>query len=180
MKKILGAVWPLAQPIQPISTQIRLNWLCYLAGNSQTAPTIFFQIFRIWFFKDFIRNPQTTIALTFLTHIISGVDGVYHIIFIKILYYVLYYGTFGWCKVVRKHYAYLLNKLSAQTFGAKNFDETAPWTLAQKQLFRKRSCFYKLIKLVNSFLALIKAEDLNCKWHRIWILMHSHVFPWFF
>ena len=28
------------------------------------------------FFKDFIRNPQTTIALTFLTHIISGIDGV--------------------------------------------------------------------------------------------------------
>ena len=29
------------------------------------------------FFKDFIRNPQTEIALTFLTHIISGIDGVY-------------------------------------------------------------------------------------------------------
>ena len=25
---------------------------------------------------DFIKNPQTTIALTFLTHIISGIDGV--------------------------------------------------------------------------------------------------------
>ena len=28
------------------------------------------------FFKDFIKNPQTTIALTFMTHIISGIDGV--------------------------------------------------------------------------------------------------------
>ena len=28
------------------------------------------------FFKDFIKNPQTAIALTFLTHIISGIDGV--------------------------------------------------------------------------------------------------------
>ena len=28
------------------------------------------------FFKDFIKNPQTTIALTFLAHIISGIDGV--------------------------------------------------------------------------------------------------------
>ena len=28
------------------------------------------------FFKDFIKDPQTTIALTFLTHIISGTDGV--------------------------------------------------------------------------------------------------------
>ena len=27
--------------IQSISTQIGLDWLCYLAGNSQTAPTIF-------------------------------------------------------------------------------------------------------------------------------------------
>ena len=25
---------------------------------------------------DFIKNPQTTIALTFLTHIISSIDGV--------------------------------------------------------------------------------------------------------
>ena len=29
-----------------------------------------------WLWKDFIKNPQTTIALTFLTHIISGIDGV--------------------------------------------------------------------------------------------------------
>ena len=38
-----------------------------------------FQTFRICFFKDFINNPQTTIALTFLTHIISDIDGVYGI-----------------------------------------------------------------------------------------------------
>ena len=36
----------------------------------------FFQIFSIYFSKDFIKNPQTTIALTFLTHIIYGIDGV--------------------------------------------------------------------------------------------------------
>ena len=29
--------------ILKISTQIGLNWLCYLAGNSQTAPTILFK-----------------------------------------------------------------------------------------------------------------------------------------
>ena len=28
------------------------------------------------FFKDFMKNPQTTIALIFLTHIISDIDGV--------------------------------------------------------------------------------------------------------
>ena len=31
------------------------------------------------FFKDFIKNPQTTIALTFWTHIISGIDGVFNL-----------------------------------------------------------------------------------------------------
>ena len=40
----------------------------------------FFQIFRICFLKDFIKNPQTTIALTFMTHIISGIDGVLSLI----------------------------------------------------------------------------------------------------
>ena len=52
------------------------KWLCYLAGNSQTAPTFFFQIFMICFFKNFIKNPQTKIALKFSTHINSGIDGV--------------------------------------------------------------------------------------------------------
>ena len=33
--------------------------------------------FKDMFFKDFIKNPQTTIALTFMTHIISGIDGVF-------------------------------------------------------------------------------------------------------
>jgi hypothetical protein len=27
-----------------------------------------------------MKNPQTTIALTFLTHIISGIDGVYSVV----------------------------------------------------------------------------------------------------
>jgi hypothetical protein len=54
-----------------------LDWLCRLAGNSQRAPTIFFK-FSGYFFNYFIKNPQTTIALTFLTHIISAIDGVPH------------------------------------------------------------------------------------------------------
>ena len=62
--------------IQPNLDGNRLDWLCYLAGNFQTAPMIFFQIFRINFFNHLIKNPQTTIALTFLTHNISGVGGV--------------------------------------------------------------------------------------------------------
>ena len=35
-----------------------------------------FQIFSKCFFKDLIKNPQTTIALAFLAQIISGIDGV--------------------------------------------------------------------------------------------------------
>ena len=37
------------------------------------APTIFFKFSGYLFF---IKNPQTTIALTFLTHIISAIGGV--------------------------------------------------------------------------------------------------------
>ena len=33
----------LAQPIQPNLSGNGLDWLCYLFGNSQTAPTIFFK-----------------------------------------------------------------------------------------------------------------------------------------
>ena len=36
----------------------------------------FLSNFMDMFFKDCIKNPQTTIALTFLAHIISGIDGV--------------------------------------------------------------------------------------------------------
>ena len=50
--------------------------LCYWAGNSQTAPTIFFKLSGYIFFNYFIKNPQTTIALTFFTHIISAIGGV--------------------------------------------------------------------------------------------------------
>ena len=51
-----------------------LDWLWYLAGNSQMAPTIFFD-----FFNYLIKNPQTTIALTFLTHNISDIGGVLYV-----------------------------------------------------------------------------------------------------
>ena len=36
------------------------------------------------FFKDFIKNPQTTIALTFFTHIISCIDGVSYLTYKKL------------------------------------------------------------------------------------------------
>ena len=36
-------LWVLNEIIQPNLSGNGLNWLCYLAGNSQTAPTIFFK-----------------------------------------------------------------------------------------------------------------------------------------
>ena len=38
----------------------------------------FFQTFSIFVFNYFIKNPQTTIALPFLTHNISATGGVVH------------------------------------------------------------------------------------------------------
>ena len=61
LKKIMCAAWELiAQPIQPISIQIGLDWQWYLAGNSQTAPTIFSKFSRYNFLIISLRthNPQ--------------------------------------------------------------------------------------------------------------------------
>ena len=61
---------------EPISTQIWLDWLCYLAGNSQTTPS-FFSIFSAYFLK--LCNEEPTNALTFLTPIISAIGGVFNL-----------------------------------------------------------------------------------------------------
>ena len=58
------------------SVLARVDWLSYLAGNSQTAPTIFFKLPVYIFFNYFIKNPQTTIALPFLSDNISAIGGV--------------------------------------------------------------------------------------------------------
>ena len=52
------------------------GWAVLFSRQLPNGTHDFFQIFRMCFLKDFIKNPQTTIALTFLTHIISGIDGV--------------------------------------------------------------------------------------------------------
>ena len=72
-----------------------LDWLCYLAGSFQTATTIFFQISRIYIFNHFIKNPQTTIALTFLTHIISAIGGVHPSLLSVDLFPALYSSFFA-------------------------------------------------------------------------------------
>ena len=55
-----------------------MSWIGYaiLQVTPKRHPPIFFQIFRIHIFNHFIKNPQTTIALTFLNHIISDIGGV--------------------------------------------------------------------------------------------------------
>ena len=55
------------------------NWAGLAVLFSRKIPNgtqFFFQIFRIYIFDYFIKNPQTTIVLTFLTHIISAIGGV--------------------------------------------------------------------------------------------------------
>ena len=54
-----------------------MGWNGYLAGNSQTAPTIFFIFSGYFFLNYFIKNPQTKNAPTFLTHIIFAIGGVF-------------------------------------------------------------------------------------------------------
>ena len=54
-----------------------LDWLHYLAGNFQTAPTIFSYIQDTFFLNDFIKNPQTTNAGAFLPLNISAVGSVH-------------------------------------------------------------------------------------------------------
>ena len=61
------------------SAQFEWKWAGLAVLFSRYLPNgthDFFQNFRICFIKDFIKNPQTTIALTLLTHIISVIDGV--------------------------------------------------------------------------------------------------------
>ena len=50
-----------------------LDWLCYLAGNFQTAPMIFFISSGYIFLNDFIKNPQTRNAHAILPINISAV-----------------------------------------------------------------------------------------------------------
>ena len=73
------------------SAQFEWKWAGLAVLFSRYLPNgthDFFQNFRIRIFKDFIKNPQTTIALTFLTHIISGIDGVTCFLIKKILDFV--------------------------------------------------------------------------------------------
>ena len=69
LKKIVGAVWEL-----PAGTANSAHFHPSLAGLavlfSRQLPNgshDSFQTFSIYFFNYFIKNPQTTIALTFLT-----------------------------------------------------------------------------------------------------------------
>ena len=67
----------IAQPIQPNLRENGLDWLCYLSGNFQTTPTIFFIFSGFFFFlNNFIKNPQTRNALTFWPFNISAVGRV--------------------------------------------------------------------------------------------------------
>ena len=72
----------IAQPIQPISTQIGLDWLCCLAEKSQMAPTIFF-----------IFSPQNNFVSHFW-HIILAIAGVKTILYGFLLKYCYAISTY--------------------------------------------------------------------------------------
>ena len=81
VKNVGGQLWFVGSYWNKISWKYEenygLDWLCYLAGNSQMAPTIFFIFQDI--FKKFVsirtHNPQ--IAPTLLTYIIFATGGVF-------------------------------------------------------------------------------------------------------
>ena len=75
-RSLLEIACQIAEPIQSNLGENGLDWLCYLAGNFQTAPTFFFQIFRIYFLNDFIKNPHTRNVRAFLPLNISAVGSV--------------------------------------------------------------------------------------------------------
>ena len=57
------------------------------------APTTFFHIFSVYFFNYLIKNPQTTSALTFLTHNISAIDGGFKAIYLQPKNYIPNFGV---------------------------------------------------------------------------------------
>ena len=61
------------------SAQFEWKWAGLAVLFSRQLPNgshNFFSISQDIFFNNFIKNPQTTITLTFLTHIISSIGGV--------------------------------------------------------------------------------------------------------
>ena len=66
----------IVEPIQPNLGENGLDWLCYLAGNFQRAPTIFFIFSEYFFLNYFIKSPQTRNARAFLPLNISAVGSV--------------------------------------------------------------------------------------------------------
>ena len=76
MKKIMGAVRELPANL----AHFQLNWAGLAVLFSWKLPNSshdFFSYFQHIFLNYLIKNPKTTIALTFLTHIISATGGVF-------------------------------------------------------------------------------------------------------
>ena len=76
LKKIAGAVWEL--PANPAHFHPSLAGLAVLFSRQlPNGSHNFFQTFSIFSKDYFNRNPQTIIALPFLTHNISAIGGVH-------------------------------------------------------------------------------------------------------
>ena len=80
LKKIVGAIWklPAKQHSQSSPFPLKLGWngSAIQQATSKRHPQFFFKYSGYGFLIISFKNPQTTIALIFLTHIISDIDGV--------------------------------------------------------------------------------------------------------
>ena len=71
----LEVAYKIEQPIQPMSSQIGPDWLCYLAGPNVSHD--FFHIFSIYFLNSLDIKPLKPMP-SLLTHIILARGGVSH------------------------------------------------------------------------------------------------------
>ena len=75
----MGAIWELPAKLRSQSSQtwVEMAGLAVLFSRQLlNGSHNFFQTFSIFLKDYFIKNPQTTIALPFLTHNISAIGGV--------------------------------------------------------------------------------------------------------
>ena len=137
---------------------------------------------RIWFFKDFIKNPQTTIALTFLTHIISGIDGVYCLLTDNIVSK----RTFvHWLQSTRSSFLINLRRSDLETVQFSSFhdDHRYYWNLRKLQLLNLIFIFKFIMSHWNlEFIAAYfkcNVQPLWFRWiHSTYICIsptHSHI-----
>ena len=77
---LFHTIYPDNNMCQKRGRNFQSNWaemaVLFSRVTLKRHPRFFFHIFSICFINYFMKNPQTTFAPTFLTHIIARIDGV--------------------------------------------------------------------------------------------------------